>query len=63
MRFGFRELVLMLILLAVPLSSYWLVFRPVNAEIELAKAEVDLKRDRLSKLREAFSEAGLTDYL
>lgn len=55
MRFGFRELVLMLILLAVPLSSYWLVFRPVNAEIELAKAEVDLKRDRLSKLREETS--------
>ncbi|MBS0187867.1 MAG: type 4a pilus biogenesis protein PilO [Planctomycetes bacterium] len=52
MRFGFRELVLMLILLAVPLSSYWLVFRPVNAEIESAKAEVDLKRDHLSKLRE-----------
>lgn len=55
MRFGFRELVLMLILLAVPLSSYWLVFRPVNAEIELAKAEADLKRDRLSKLREETS--------
>ncbi|HEX8877466.1 MAG TPA: type 4a pilus biogenesis protein PilO [Phycisphaerales bacterium] len=52
MRLGFRELLLVLILLAVPLSSYWLVFRPVNAEIELAKGEVDLKRDRLAKLRD-----------
>ena len=52
MRLGFRELVLLLILLAVPLSSYWLVFRPVNAEIDSAKAEVELKRDRLSKLRD-----------
>lgn len=52
MRLGFRELLLVLILLAVPLSSYWLVFRPVNAEIELAKGEVELKRERLAKLRD-----------
>ena len=52
MRLGFRELLLVLILLAVPLSSYWLVFRPVNAEIDAAKAEVELKRERLSKLRD-----------
>lgn len=52
MRLGFRELVLILILLAVPLSSYWLVFRPVNAEIEQAKAEVELKREHLAKLRD-----------
>jgi type IV pilus assembly protein PilO len=55
MRFGPREIVLLLVLLAVPLSSYWLVFRPQNAEISQAKREIEHKREMLDKLREATS--------
>lgn len=51
MRFGLRELILIVILLAVPVSSYWLVFRPVNNEIEQAKREIDHKQELLTKLR------------
>ena len=53
MRFGLREYILLALLLAMPLSSYWLVFRPQNAEIATAKREVQHKRDMLDKLREA----------
>lgn len=51
MKFGPRETVLLVLLLALPISSYWLVFRPQNAEIELAKEEIAYKQDMLEKLR------------
>jgi type IV pilus assembly protein PilO len=53
MRFGIRELMLLAVLLALPLSSYWLVFRPVNREIGQAKAEIDHMRQRLTKVQES----------
>ena len=53
MRFGFRELLLLAVLIALPLSSYWLVFRPVNSEIGQAKAEIEHMRLRLSKVQES----------
>jgi type IV pilus assembly protein PilO len=56
MRFGLRELILLVVLLALPLSSYWLVFRPQNAEIDLAKAEIAHKRQMLEKLRHATAQ-------
>jgi type IV pilus assembly protein PilO len=55
MRFGLREYILLALLLAMPLSSYWLVFRPQNAEIATAKREIQHKKDMLDKLREATS--------
>lgn len=51
MRFGFRELMLLVILLGVPLASFFLVFRPMNAEIRLARQEVDHRKGMLEKLR------------
>ncbi|MFI4871406.1 MAG: type 4a pilus biogenesis protein PilO [Phycisphaerales bacterium JB061] len=55
MRFGIREFVLLGILLAMPLSSYWLVFRPQNQEIEQAEREIEHKRAMLEKLQVATS--------
>lgn len=52
MRFGFREFLLLMILMAVPVSSWWLVFRPQNREIGLARQEIGHKRAMLTKLRE-----------
>ncbi|MEM1331020.1 MAG: type 4a pilus biogenesis protein PilO [Planctomycetota bacterium] len=57
MRFGPRELVLLLIVLAVPLASYLLVFRPQNAKITEAKGEIEHKLDMLTRLR---AETGRT---
>lgn len=56
MRLGLRELVLLAVLLALPLSSYWLVFRPQNAEIAQARREIDHKRALLDKLRQVTAQ-------
>lgn len=53
MRFGLRELILLVILLAMPASSYWLVFRPQNEEIEQAEREIEHKMAMLEKLQSA----------
>lgn len=55
MRFGIRELIFMVVLLAVPLASYVYVFKPRNEEIRTAKQEVEVKQARLNKLREVSS--------
>lgn len=57
MKFGIREFVLLVILVAAPLASWQLVFRPQNAVIAQAKAEIAHKRDMLLKLQEATAQA------
>ena len=52
MRFGLRELIFMIVLLAVPVASWWYVFMPRNAEIAMAKIEVITKQNKLNKLQE-----------
>jgi type IV pilus assembly protein PilO len=51
MKLGFRELVLLAVLLALPLLSWWLVFRPQNAEIGQARREIKHKSEMLDKLQ------------
>lgn len=53
MRFGIREIVLLAALMALPLSSYWLVFAPQNRDIAAAEAELREKREMLDKLAAA----------
>lgn len=53
MRMGLREIALVGVLLGLPLSSYWLVFRPVNAEIGQAKSEIEHMRLRLTRVQES----------
>ena len=50
MKFGMRELVLLLVLLALPVASYLLVFKPQNASIAQAKAEIAHKQEMLRQL-------------
>lgn len=52
MRFGIRELIFFAVLLAMPLSSYWFVFRPQNDEIAQARKEIEQKEAMLEKLAE-----------
>lgn len=51
MRFGIREIIMMLMILAVPVVSYLAVFKPQNAEIDKARAEIEHKRELLDRLR------------
>ncbi len=55
MKLGFRELVLLGVLLALPLLAWWLVFRPQNAEIAQARLEIKHKSDMLDKLQQTTS--------
>ncbi|MCW5756261.1 MAG: type 4a pilus biogenesis protein PilO [Phycisphaeraceae bacterium] len=58
MKFGIREVVLLLVLFAVPLASYWFVFRPQNHQIERAREEISLRREKLQKLQQESARRG-----
>ncbi|MFI4916886.1 MAG: type 4a pilus biogenesis protein PilO [Phycisphaerales bacterium JB060] len=58
MKFGIREFVLLLVLFAVPLASYWFVFRPQNTQIERAREEISLRREKLEKLQQESARRG-----
>jgi Tfp pilus assembly protein PilO len=52
MRLGLREVIFLVVLLVVPVASYFYVFKPRNAEIQQAQTEVEIKQSKLEKLRE-----------
>lgn len=52
MRFGFRELVFFIVLLTVPVASYFYLFKPRNDSINRARAEISVKQANLEKLAE-----------
>jgi type IV pilus assembly protein PilO len=56
MRFGIREIIFLIVLLAVPVASFVYVFKPRNEQITTAKAEVQDKESRLIQLREMTSK-------
>ncbi|MCA9311387.1 MAG: type 4a pilus biogenesis protein PilO [Phycisphaerales bacterium] len=53
MKFGIREIIFLIILIAMPLSSYHFVFRPQNAEINEARKEIEHKELMLEQLAAA----------
>lgn len=55
MRFGFREAIFLLVLLAVPVVAYFYLFRPENAEIATALEEIEVKQVRLETLEKITS--------
>jgi len=52
MRFGIREIIFLIVLLAVPVASYVYVFNPRNAEIAQAREEIAVKQERLDQLEQ-----------
>ena len=62
MRFGIRELIFFIVLMAVPIASFFFVFKPRNELINQAKTEIQLKQarlDRLAALTERLDDLGL----
>lgn len=53
---GIRQFIFIVVLLAVPLASYFMVFKPQNEEIAKARSEIDYKQGILEKLRAATSK-------
>jgi type IV pilus assembly protein PilO len=56
MRFGLREMMFFLVLLAVPVASFFYVFKPRNDEINQAEAEIQAKQATLDRLAQAMSK-------
>ena len=52
MHFGSREVIFLIVLLVVPVASYFYVFKPRNNEIRQAQIEVENKQAKLDNLRE-----------
>jgi len=53
MRFGFREVVFIMLLLAVPVGAYLFVFEPRNQQVEEVKEEIKRKQAKLEELEQA----------
>lgn len=53
MRFGFRELLFILVLIAMPVASWWFVFNPKNEQIATAEREMVSKQQKLQQLQAA----------
>lgn len=56
MRFGLRELIFLLVLLAMPGAAYFFVFQPKNQLQQDARAEIAAKRTKLVALDQATSQ-------
>ena len=56
MRFGYREIVFLIVLLSVPVASFWFVFKPQNGEIMQAREEIHHKEQMLRKLSEVTAQ-------
>jgi type IV pilus assembly protein PilO len=50
MRFGIRELIFFIVLMAVPIASFLFVFKPRNELINTARQEIQLKQSRMDRL-------------
>lgn len=53
MRFGIRELIFVVLLLAVPVAAYFFVFEPRNRQITEARAEIAARQAKLRQLEAA----------
>lgn len=53
MRFGFRELAFVLLLLGLPVAAYFFVFQPRNTQIAEAREEIRQKQVKLTQLEAA----------
>lgn len=51
MRIGIREFVMFMAVLLLPVGAYFGAFRPQNAQIEKDRAELEHRRELLTKLR------------
>ncbi len=58
MKFGLRELVFAVILLAIPVSAWRFVFRPHNAHNTEMRLEIEAKREKLKRLDRATGTIG-----
>lgn len=59
MKFGIRELLFVILLLAIPSGAYLWVFRPANSHVEQQRKEIESKEKKLLSLQRAM--VGISD--
>ncbi len=58
MKFGIRELIFIALLTAIPIASWWLIFRPQNANAEEMRQQIEAKQSKLRELNRATGTIG-----
>jgi len=58
MKVGLREIIFILLLMAIPIGSWWFVFRPHNAREAQMLAEIEAKQEKLRALNRATATIG-----
>lgn len=58
MKFGLRELVVVVLLLAIPVAAWWFIFRPKNARDRGTLQQIEAKRARVAELNKATATIG-----
>ena len=58
MKFGVREIVFVVLLMGIPVASWWLVFRPQNARRDQMCQQIEAKQGRLRELNRATATIG-----
>ena len=53
MKFGFKELLLILLLIAIPVGAYFWILKPSDELIKKQKVEVEAKKQKLADLHKA----------
>ena len=55
MKFGLRELLLILLLIAIPVGAYFWIFEPADKNLQNQKLKLEGKKDKLNRLQEAMA--------
>lgn len=58
MKFGLRELVFLLMLMAIPLGSYMMIFRPQDRRQQAMAKEIEAKKANLAQLTQTTARIG-----
>jgi Tfp pilus assembly protein PilO len=58
MKFGLREIVFIVLLMAIPMGAYWFVFRPQNIQNEEMRKHIEAKQAKLRELNKATGTIG-----
>ena len=58
MKIGLRGILFVALLLAIPVGSWWFVFRPANDQHTKLREEVEAKQEKLNKLNRLVGKVG-----
>lgn len=58
MRFGLREIIFIVLLMAIPVGAYWFVFRPQNQANQEMRKQIEARQAKLRELNRATGAIG-----